>query len=89
MAAAQSSLTSVKDYAVDRAAKSDVRFKGTVFQLGIDAAETSPTGQEECRLYHTAGGRKDGPLLSLNFGSSRSCQQDPAACLPAQLSSVF
>ena len=37
MAATESSsLTSVKDYAVDMAAKSDARFKRTIFQLLFD-----------------------------------------------------
>lgn len=43
MAAAESSsVTSVKDYMMDREAKSDFLFKGTIFQLLFDGAATAP-----------------------------------------------
>jgi len=65
MAAAESSsLTSVKDYTMDREAKSDILFKGTIFQLPFDRAGTPPflhPGNMQV-ASHGVGGGKDGFL---------------------------
>jgi len=63
MAAAQScSLTSVKDYAVDVAAKSDARFRRTIFQLLFDQRSWNfslPPFKEKAGCLTL--GKKDGP----------------------------